>query len=112
MRYKKYRDKTKIVSHGNHLILLFSPNHLINNPDIALDDFDDFGGDVFIDIIRNRDAVVAVFTKFDCSVDRLKQGLGIYACDDKVRLINRLRSFGAGTDADCREWMTDTCEER
>ena len=35
------------------------PHHLIHNPSIALDNLDDFGGDVFVDVVGDGEAVVA-----------------------------------------------------
>ena len=90
---------------------LLPPNHLIDYPHIALDDLDDLSADIFINIIRNRDAVVAVAAEFDCGVNCLEEGFGVNASDDEISLINSFRALGAGADADCREWMANTGEE-
>ena len=50
---------------------LLPPNHLVDYPHVALDDLDDLGGDVLIDIVRHRCAVVAVAAEFDCGVNCL-----------------------------------------
>lgn len=41
------------------VLLELPPHHLIHNPSVALDDFDDFGGDVFVDVVGDGEAVVA-----------------------------------------------------
>ena len=41
-------------------ILPLPPHHLVDDAGVALDDFHDFGGDVFFDVVRHGDAVVAV----------------------------------------------------
>ena len=90
---------------------LLPPHHLVDYPHIALDDLDNLGADIFINIIRNRDAVVAVAAEFDCGVNCLEEGFGVDAGDDEVALINRLGTFCAGADADGWEGMAYTGEE-
>ena len=47
-------------------ILFLPPNHLINYPGIALDEFYNLGADIFVGVGRNRDAVVAVLDHLNC----------------------------------------------
>ena len=92
-------------------LYLLPPNHLIHYPHIALDDLNNLGGDVLINIIRHRNAVVAVAAEFNCGVNCLEEGFGVDASDDEVGFVNCLRALGTGSDADCRERVTNTGEE-
>lgn len=56
-----------------HLQLLFSPNHLVDDADVGLDDLHDLGGDILLDVVWNRDAVVAVAAEGDCCVNCLEK---------------------------------------
>ena len=91
--------------------MLLPPNHLFNNPHIALDNLDDLGGDIFIDIVRDRDTVVAVAAEFDCGVNCLEERCGVNAGDYEVGFVDGFRAFCAGADADSREWVAYTGEE-
>lgn len=91
--------------------LVFPPHHFIYDTDIALDDFHDFGGDVFVHVVGDRDAVIAVAAEFDCGIYCLEQRLGVDAGDDEISLVDSLGALGAGTYAYCRERMTYACEE-
>ena len=90
---------------------LLPPNHLIDYPHIALDDLDNLGADIFINIIRHRDTMVAVAAEFDCGIDCLKEGFGVDAGNDEVCFVDSFRALGTGSDADCRERVTNTGEE-
>ena len=92
-------------------LYLLPPHHLIDYPHIALDDLDNLGADIFINIIRHRDAVVAVAAEFDCGVNRLKEGFGVDASDDEIGFVDGFRALGAGADADCRERVAYASEE-
>ena len=92
-------------------LYLLPPHHLIDYPHIALDDLDNLGADIFINIIRYWDAVVAIAAEFDCGVNCLEKGFGVDTGDDEVGFINSLRTLGAGADADCRERMAYASEE-
>ena len=91
---------------------LFSPHHLVHYAHITLNDLHNLCGDIFIRIVRNGGAVVAVFNKFYCRIDGLEKSLGVDAGENEARLVERLGTLGRGADADCREWMADTGEER
>ena len=79
------------------------PHHLVDYPDIALDNLHDLGGDILVHIIRYWDTVTAVAAELDCGVNSLEQGSGIDTRDDEISLVDSLRALGAGTDADSRE---------
>lgn len=93
------------------LLLSLSPHHLVDDTGVALDDFHDFGRDVFLDVVGHGDAVVAVGIHCDGGVDSLQEGLFIDACDKEACLVKRFGAFRAGADADCRERVADTREE-
>lgn len=90
----------------------FPPHHLVHYANVALDDFHHLGGDIFIRVVRNRGAVVAVLDKFYCSVDGLEKSFGVDAGENKACLVERLGTFGRGTDANCRKRMSYAGEER
>lgn len=91
--------------------LKFPPDHLIHDTGVALDDFDDFGGDVFLDVVGDRYAVMAVAAEADSGVDGLEEAVLVDAGDDETGLVEGLRTLGAGADADGGEGMTHTGEE-
>lgn len=90
---------------------LLPPHHLVDYPHIALDDLDNLGADIFINIIRHWDAVVAVAAEFDCGVNCLEEGFGVDAGDDEVGFVDGFGTLGAGADADCRERVAYAGEE-
>ena len=92
-------------------ILPFSPHHLVDDSGVALDDLHDLGRDIFFDVVRHGDAVVAVGVHRDGGVDGLQEGLFVDAGDEEACLVKRFGAFRAGANADCRERVTDACEE-
>ena len=91
--------------------LSLPPNHLIHYPDVALDDFDDFGRDILVDIVGNGKAVISVTTKLNSGVNGLEQGLFVNAGDDEVAFVYGFGTLRAGADADGGEGMTYAGEE-
>ncbi len=67
--------------------LRFSPNHFVHYTHVALDDADNLGADVLINIVGNRDAMMAVFDEFYCDVNTLQQAFGVDATQDKTPFI-------------------------
>lgn len=94
-----------------HSPLDLSPHHLVDDAGVALYDLHDLGRDVFFDVVRHGDAVVAVGVHRDGGVDSLQEGLFVDAGDEEAGLVKRFGAFRAGADADCRERVTDACEE-
>ncbi len=92
-------------------ILELSPDHLVDDAGVALDDLHDLGRDVFFDVVGHGDAVVAVLVHRDGGVDSLQEGLFVDAGDEEASLVKRFGAFRAGADADCRERVADACEE-
>ena len=76
-----------------------------------MDDFHDFGGDVFFDVVRDGGSVVAVGVHGDGGVDGLQERLFVDSGDKEAGLVKCFGAFGAGADADCRERMAHTREE-
>ena len=93
------------------MILELSPHHLVDDAGVALDDLHDLGRDVFFDVVRHGDTVVAVGVHRDSGVDSLQEGLFVNAGDKEAGFVKRFGAFRAGADADCRERVTDACEE-
>lgn len=81
------------------------PHHLIDDADVALDDADDFGGDVFVDVVGHGDAGEAVADKGDGHVDALQQAFGVDAAQHEAALVEGLGALSGGADADSRERM-------
>ena len=76
-----------------------------------MDDLDDFGGDVFVDVVWDWDAVGAVAAEFHRSINSLEERLRINSRNNEISLINSLGALGAGADADGRERMSHRSEE-
>ncbi len=92
-------------------ILSLSPDHLIDDAGVALDNLHDLRADVFFDVVRHGDAVVAVGVHRDGGVDGLQERLFIDSRNKETGLVKRFGAFGAGADADCRERVADAREE-
>ena len=93
----------------NHLKL--PPNHLVHHPCIGLDDADDFGGNVLVHVVRDRDAREAVADEGDGDVDALEKADGVDAAEDEASFVQGLGALGRGPDAHGREGMADAREE-
>ena len=93
--------------------LLFSPDHLVDDADVGLDDLHDLVGDVFVGVVGDGDgaAIFLLADHLDRGIDGLKQSLRVDAGEDETRLVERLGAFGGGADADGGEGMTDGGEE-
>lgn len=91
--------------------LKLPPHHLVDYAYIALDNLHHLCGDIFIYIVRDWDAVVAILAKCHRGIYRLNKALGIDAGYDEVTLVNSLGTLGRSTDADGREGMAYTGEE-
>lgn len=89
-----------------------SPHHLVYYAHVALDDLHYLGGDIFIRVVRNRSAVVAVLDKFYCRVNGLEKSFGVDAGENEARLVEGFGTFGRSADANCRERMSYAGEER
>lgn len=92
-------------------MLELPPDHLVDDADVGLDDADDLRGNVFVHVVRDRDARIAVLDQFHSHINGLQQTLGINTTEDKAALVQRFRALGGGADADSREWMADGGEK-
>ena len=94
-----------------YLFCLFPPHHLIHNPGVTLDDLHHLGGDIFLHVVRHRDAVVAVSVHLHSGVHSLKEAVLIDACQDKAALVQGLRTLCTGADTEGRERVPHADEE-
>ena len=76
-----------------------------------MDNFDDLGTDVLIDIVGHGQAVVAVAAEFDGGIDGLQQGGLVDAGDDEAGFVDGFGALGAGADAHGGEGVADAGEE-
>ena len=90
---------------------LFSPNHFVDDADVALDDFHYLGTYILIHVIGDGDAMLTVFAELDGGVNGLQKALGVDAGYDEVPLVDGFGTLGGGADADCREGMAYAGEE-
>ena len=86
-------------------MLELPPDHLVDHSNVRLDDADDLGGDVFIHVIRNRDARKAVANEGDGDVNALEESLGVYAGEHEATFVKRLWTLSRCADANGREGM-------
>lgn len=89
----------------------FSPDHLVHDTDIGLDDPDDLAGDV-VGVVGHWDAAVSVGGHPDGELHGLQQPPGVYAAEDEASLVQGLGPLGAGADAYCRDGPADGGVER
>ncbi len=97
-----------IDNHGSEL----TPNHLVHNTRVRLDDTDDLGGDVLVHVVRHRDARETVADEGNGDVDALEEPGGIDSAEDEAAFVQGFGAFGASPNADGREGMADARKER
>ena len=90
---------------------LLSPDHLVHNPRIALDNLHDLGADILVYIIGNGDALLPVAAKFHSSIYGLQQASFVDTGYDEVALVDSFRAFGRGTDTNGGEGVSYAGEE-
>ena len=56
---------------STNILSKLSPNHLIYNASVGLDDFNYLGGNVFLNVVRHGDAVITVLGHLNGGVNRL-----------------------------------------
>ena len=93
------------------MVLELPPHHLIHHPHIALDDADDFRGDVFVHIVGDGDAGQAVADQGDRHIHALQQSDSVDAAKHEAAFVKSLRALGRGADAHGRERMPDRRKE-
>lgn len=64
-------------------LLVFAPDHLVDDGDVGLDDLDDDRRDVLGGVDVDRGAVVAVMLQRQGGVHRLQEALLVDACQDE-----------------------------
>ena len=87
------------------------PNHLVDNADVGLDDADDLGGDVFVDVVWHGNAREPVADQRNGNVHALQKSLGVDTGEDETAFVQGFGTLGGGADADGREGMADGGEE-
>ena len=75
-----------------------------------MDEFDDFGGDVFVGVVGDGESVVVVGVEGDGEVDGLEEGVGVDAGEDEAAFVEGFGAFGGGADAHGWEGVADGCE--
>ena len=93
------------------LSLPLSPDHLVDDAGVALDDLHHLGADVLFDVVGYGDAVVAVSVHRHGGIDGLQKRLLVNSRDKEARLVKRFGAFRAGADANSRERMPHAREE-
>lgn len=58
---------------------LLPPHHLVHHSDIALDDADHLGGNIFIHVVRHGDAVVTVPDELDGDINAMQEAYSVDA---------------------------------
>lgn len=88
------------------MLLLFAPNHFVDDGNIGLDDFDYYVADVFTDVDIDRCTVIMVAVHRYCSLYSLEERFLIDAGEDEAGVVERFGTLRGGADADGRERMT------
>lgn len=91
--------------------LEFAPDHFVDDANVGLDDFYYFGAYVFVYVVGDWDSVLAVAAEFYGCINCLEERLFVDTGDDKVALVNSLRTLCGGANADGWEWVAHTGEE-
>ena len=89
----------------------FPPHHFINNSCIALNNLHYLGGNVLLDVVRYRDAMMTISIETDGGLNSLKKAFLIDAGYDETGFVKGFGAFRAGADADGGEWVANTGEE-
>lgn len=103
---KRRKVYFRFKRHIAYFIALFAPDHLVDDGDVRLDDFDDDVADIFADVDIHGGAVVVVAVHRNGGVDCLKQALFINAGEDEAGVVERFGALGGGADADGGKGMT------
>jgi len=78
--------------------LELSPNHLVDDTNIGLDDLDYLGADI-IHVGGNGDAMVAILGHLYGEVNTLEEALLIDTGEDEAGFVKGFRTLGGGSDA-------------
>ena len=89
----------------------FSPDHLIYDARVALDDLHHLGAHIFIYIVGYGDAMLTIAVEGDRRVDGLQQRVLVDAGDDETGFVDGLGTLGRSANADGWERMSHTGEE-
>ena len=76
------------------LPLALPPHHLIDHASVGLDDLDHLGGDIFLNVVGDGDAIAAVTVHFHGSLHGLYQTVALDARQHEAALVQRLGALG------------------
>lgn len=97
----------KTTNYPNNVFLpFFPPHHLIDNTDVALDNFDYFVADV-VGVVGYGNAVVAVAGHADGEVYALQEALLVNAAEDEAGLVEGFGALCAGANANGGDGFAD-----
>ena len=91
--------------------LFLSPDHLVDDGDVGLDDFDYDVADVFAGVDVDGGAVVVVAVHGDGGLYGLEEGFLVDTGEDEAGVVEALGALGGGADADGGEGMAHGGEE-
>ena len=91
--------------HKSHRLnlLIFSPDHLIHNPHVALNNLDDFSADIFIAISRHSQTVITICMHRYRQIHRLDHIIRCNRSNNKDSLIHSFRAFRRSANRHCRK---------
>lgn len=92
--------------HVKYCFKLFSPDHFVDDSDIALYDLHDLAGHV-VGVFWDGDAMVAVSGHPDRKLHRLQESRRVYAAEYKAALVQCFGTLCAGPDAYGRNGLAD-----
>ena len=102
-------------THANFMLyagaLELTPDHLIYNTGVALDELDNLGAD-FLNIVWYRNAIIAILAHCYCCIYTLQESVSIDTREDEAALVECLWTLCAGTDADSCNRFADRGKER
>ena len=80
---------------------LLPPDHFVDNAGVALDELDDLGRYVLINIGWNWNTVILVPYHFHCYVNCLEEVVLVDAGEDEAAFVEGFGALGAGAYAHC-----------
>lgn len=89
----------------------FSPNHLVDNACVALDNFHHFRANIFLNIIGHGDSIIRMNIHIHSRCYCLEQAFFVDACEDEARLIQSFGAFRTCPDTYRRERMPHRSKE-
>lgn len=91
--------------------ILFEPDYFIDNACIGLDELDDLGGNVRVDVVGYWEAEVSAAVHLYCYVNGLKKRCFVYAGEDEIAFVEGFGSLSGGAYADGGNWLANAEKE-